>query len=207
MSWGARSCGPDTKKPGPLRRSFLVERRPPPPLVSADIVGRATATSVPREFPGQQCRATNITFLAVRICRGFPCLKLPLFSTSLFSGYILCVRRSFHLHPRVSKPTHHMRSLYIKSALLAPLLCALRPGVHDRGMAQRRGLCGDPGRGRGPDPQRATLLNARYGVSDLRPDPCMAAQSTACPGLESVLLSGTPATNARAAGAQFGSPR
>ena len=38
-------------------------------------------------------------FLAVRICRGFPCLKLPLFSTSLFSGYILCVRRSFHLHP------------------------------------------------------------------------------------------------------------
>ena len=28
---------------------------------------------------------------------GSPCLKLPLFSTSLFSGYILCVRRSFDL--------------------------------------------------------------------------------------------------------------
>ena len=38
-------------------------------------------------------------FLAVRICRGFPCLELPLFSTSLFSEYILRVRRSFHLYP------------------------------------------------------------------------------------------------------------
>ena len=37
--------------------------------------------------------------------------------------------------PRISKPTHRMRSLYITSALLAPLLCALRPDVHDRGMA------------------------------------------------------------------------
>ena len=38
-------------------------------------------------------------FLAVRICRGFPCLKLPLFSASLFSEYILRVRRSFHVYP------------------------------------------------------------------------------------------------------------
>ena len=37
--------------------------------------------------------------------------------------------------PRVSKPTHRMRSLYITIALLAPLPNALRPDVHDSGMA------------------------------------------------------------------------
>ena len=37
--------------------------------------------------------------IAVRICRGFPCLKLPMFSTSLFSEYILRVKRSFLLYP------------------------------------------------------------------------------------------------------------
>ena len=31
--------------------------------------------------------------------KGFPCLKLPLFSASLFSAYILRVSRSFHLYP------------------------------------------------------------------------------------------------------------
>ena len=38
-------------------------------------------------------------------------------------------------------------------------------------------------RGRGLDPQRASLINARYGVSDPRPSRNMAAQPTAYPGL------------------------
>ena len=48
--------------------------------------------------PRAEARVKTLLFSGQNL-QGFPCLKLPLFSASLFSEYILRVRRSFHLYP------------------------------------------------------------------------------------------------------------